>query len=61
MMPLSPRCALEEIGDLLAAAGFRPHRQPQVGPVEAMHEHRWLAPEQLVEDVGAGAPHPPWR
>ena len=46
---------LEEIGDLLAAPGFRPHRQPQVGPVEAMHEHRWLAPEQLIEDVGAGA------
>ena len=34
-----PAMALDEIRDLLAAVGLCPHRQTQVGPVEAVHEH----------------------
>ena len=45
--------SFDEIGDLLAAAGFRLHRQPQVGPVEAVHEHRRRAAEKLRQNVRA--------
>ncbi len=44
---------LNEIGDLLAAAGFGRHRQPQIGPIEAMHEHGRLAAEKPCQNIGA--------
>ena len=49
------RVGADEIGDLLAAAGFGLHRQPQIRPVEAMHEYRRRPAEKLVEYVGARA------
>ena len=52
-MPLCAAVRADEIQDLLAAAGLGLHRQPQVGPVEAVHEHRRLAAEKLVQNVGA--------
>ena len=48
-----PAMALDEIRDLLAAGGFCLHRQPQIGPVEAVHEHRRRAAEKLLQNIGA--------
>ena len=45
-----PAMAFDEIRDLLAAAGFGLHRQPQVGPVEAVHEHRRRTAEKLLQE-----------
>ncbi len=38
-----------------SACGRRPwpHRQPQIGPVEAVHENRRLAAEKLCQNIGA--------
>ena len=52
-MPLWPAMRHDEIGDLLAAAGFCRHRQPQVGPVEAVDEHGGLTRKQSGQNVGA--------
>ena len=53
MMPLSPAIGFDEIGDLLAAAGFCRHRQPQIGPIETMDEHGGLGGEQPIQNIGA--------
>ncbi len=60
---LAPRAAIndaalppmrhDEIGDLLAAAGFCRHRQPQVGPIEAVDKHSGLTRKQPGQNVGA--------
>ena len=48
-----PFMLLDEIGDLLASAGFCLHRQAQVWPIEAVHEHRRRAREQLFNNIRA--------
>ena len=43
----------DEIGNLLAAADFRLHRQAQVRPIETVHEHGRRPLEQLRLNIGA--------
>ena len=48
-----PRMRFDEIPDLLAAGRFRPHRQPQVRPVEAVDEQGRRTAEKLCQNIGA--------
>ena len=42
--------AVHELG---APAGFRPYHQPQIRPVEAVHEYGRAPAKELVENVAA--------
>ena len=48
-----PAMAFDEFRDLFAAAGLCLHRQAQIGPVEAVHEHSGRAAEKLLDDIRA--------
>ena len=48
------RVLAHEIQDLVGAGGLGADAKAQVRPVEAVHEHGRIAPEQLADDVGAG-------
>ena len=43
----------DEIRDLFAAADLCLHRQPQIGPVEAMHEHGRRTAKQPLHNIRA--------
>ena len=44
---------LDEIGNLPAAGRFGLHRQAQIGPIKAVHEHRWCPWKELLQNVAA--------
>jgi hypothetical protein len=47
------RMIFDEIRNLLAAADFCLHRQAQVRPIKAVHEHGRRSLEQFCLDIGA--------
>ena len=48
-----PAMLADEVGDLLPSAGLGLHCQPQVRPIEAVHEHRRRAAEKLIHNIRA--------